>query len=290
MIGGVSRTSGGQLRLDGMPRRLFVCTPSRLTTFADCPRRYRMTYHDRPAPPKGPPWAHLSLGISVHNALRAWWDEPPARRTPDRAGWLVERGWVAEGWRDDAQSTRWRARAAAMVTRYAGDLDPAAVPRAVERTVATRTELLALSGRVDRLDERGGELVVVDYKTGRRPLTDADARTSLPLALYAVAATRTLRQPCTRVELHHLPSGQVLRAQHDDASLRRQVGRAESIATDAIAATEALGDGAPPDEAFPPRPGSGCSWCDYRRLCPEGRAAAPDRAPWDALGEGTADA
>src|SRR5437763_9172722 len=62
-----------QLGFDGMPRRLYPCTPTRLTTWLDCPRRYRMTYLDRPAPPKGPPWAHNSLGASVHNALAGWW-------------------------------------------------------------------------------------------------------------------------------------------------------------------------------------------------------------------------
>ena len=51
-----------------MPERLFVCTPSKLGAYADCPRRYRYSYVDRPAPPKGPPWAHNSLGASVHTA------------------------------------------------------------------------------------------------------------------------------------------------------------------------------------------------------------------------------
>jgi putative RecB family exonuclease len=32
-------------------------------------------------------------------------------------------------------------------------------------------DALAVSGRVDRMDERGDEIVIVDYKTGRRPLT-----------------------------------------------------------------------------------------------------------------------
>ncbi len=57
-----------------------------------------------------------------------------------------------------------------------------------------------MSGRIDRLDDRrgadgSGELVVVDYKTGRHVLTTDDARTSLPLALYALAAERVLRRP-----------------------------------------------------------------------------------------------
>ena len=37
-----------------------------------------------------------------------------------------------------------------------------------------------------------------------------DARSSMALALYALAAGRALRRPCHRVELHHLPTGEVL--------------------------------------------------------------------------------
>lgn len=269
-----------QLQLDGMPRRLFMCTPTRLTTFEDCPRRYRMTYLDRPAPPKGPPWAHTSLGVSVHTALGRWWDEPLPRRTPARAAHLVRVNWVDEGWRDEEQSARWRERAAGMVERYVTGLDPAVQPRAVERQVATKTGLLALSGRVDRLDERDGELVVVDYKTSRRPPGDDDARVSTALALYAFAAERMLRQRCRRVELHHLPTGRVVAAEHTDESLARHIRRAESIAADASAAAARLAAGQPPDEAFPSRPGPLCSWCDLRRHCPPGQAAAPARLPW----------
>ena len=86
-----------QLGLEGMPQRLYPCTPSRLNTWLECPRRYRMTYLDRPAPPKGPPWAHNSLGLSVHNALASWWRLPLPERTPEAAGTLLLRGWIAAG-------------------------------------------------------------------------------------------------------------------------------------------------------------------------------------------------
>ncbi|MCK9893758.1 PD-(D/E)XK nuclease family protein [Frankia sp. AgB32] len=274
-----------QMELAGMPRRLFACTPSRLAAFEDCPRRYRMIYLDRPRPPKGPAWAHASFGVSVHNALRRWWEEPFELRTPARAAQLARLLWVDEGFRDAAHSASWRERAAEMVAGYVTGLDPAAEPRGVERSVAARTEALAFSGRVDRLDERDGELVVVDYKTGRRPLTDADARSSPALALYALAAGRMLRRACRRVELHHLPTGRVAVAEHTEDSIARHVRRAESVAADAVGATEALRAGADPDQAFPPRPGNLCSWCDFRALCSEGQAVGPQRQPWDALGD-----
>jgi len=266
-----------------MPRRLYSCTPTRLSSWLDCPRRYRFGYLDRPAPPKGPPWAHNSLGASVHNALAGWWRLPVQQRTVPAAGSLLIRGWIGEGYSDAAQSARQRERAREMVERYVSGLDPADEPVGVERTVATRTDQIAVSGRIDRLDARDGELVVVDYKTGRHALTVDDARSSLALALYALAAARSLHRPCTRVELHHLPTGEVLAWDHTDESLSRQLRRAEVIAGECAEADESARDGRAGDEVFPPRPGSRCGWCDYRRHCPEGSAAATPHRPWDAL-------
>src|SRR3954451_6291289 len=225
-----------QQTLDGMPQRLFSCTPSRLATWLDCPRRYRFVYVDRPSPPKGPPWAHNSVGAAVHTALASWWGLPITERTPSAAASLVHKRWIALGFRNDAQSAEWRDRAADMVAGYVDRLDPHDEPVGVERTVAMRTPALAFSGRIDRLDRRGDDLVVVDYKTGRHVLTTDDARGSLALALYAAAAARTLRQRCLAVELHHLPTGRVVRWEHTPETLDRQVRRAHDIAAEAAAA------------------------------------------------------
>ena len=273
-----------QLGLEGMPTRLFSCTPSRLTTWLDCPRRYRMTYLDRPPPPKGPPWAHNTVGAAVHLALARWWAEPLERRTPMVARSLVDRAWSTDGFADDAQAERFRGHAGDMVERYVAGLDPRDEPAGVERTVATRSATLAVSGRVDRVDRRGDELVVVDYKTGRHVLTTDDARGSLALALYALACARTLRRPCTTVELHHLPTGRVARFDHTEESLARHLSRAEAIGAEAVAAAEELRAGGDPELLFPARPGRSCGWCDFARACPDGLAAAgaPNK-PWAGL-------
>jgi PD-(D/E)XK nuclease superfamily len=299
-----------QLGFEGMPRRLYSCTPTRLATWLDCPRRYRMSYLDRPAPPKGPPWAHNSLGASVHNALAGWWRLPLSRRTVQAAGALVTQGWIGEGFASDAQSARYRDWARSLVEEYVSGLDPADEPVGVERTVATRTDKIAVSGRIDRLDARprsasvegasvegasaegasaeGTELVVVDYKTGRHVLSVDDARSSLALAIYALAASRALRRDCRRVELHHLPSGQVLAWEHTDESLSRHLRRAEDVAAECADADERMRAPLPRekyDEVFPPRTGPACGWCDYLRNCPAGQAAAAAHRPWDALTE-----
>ena len=276
-----------------MPRRLYPCTPTRLGTWLDCPRRYRMAYLDRPAPAKGPPWAHNSFGASVHNALAGWWRLRRAERTVATAGDLVERGWIEEGYAGPAQSQVHRGLAREMVERYVATLDPANEPLGVERTVGAHTAHIVVSGRVDRLDARRGptgdtELAVVDYKTGRRALTNDDARTSLALALYALAAGRIFHKRCRRVELHHVPTGEIHTWEHTEAALSRHVQRAEQIAAECRRADERFQAGLPAaaaDEVFPPRPGPGCGWCDFRAQCPEGSAAGPAHRPWDGLAD-----
>jgi RecB family exonuclease len=273
-----------------VPQRLFSATPSRLATWLDCPRRYRFGYIERPTPPKGAPWAHNSLGAAVHGALAAWWALPLDDRSTAAARRLVHEKWEPLGFRDDAQSNAWRERAADMVEGYVATLDPSDEPIGVERTVAMKTPRLALSGRIDRLDRRDDELVVVDYKTGRHVLSTDDARGSLALAIYAAAAARTMRLPCTKVELHHLPTGAVVVWEHTEASLARQLGRAEDIGIElagAHAASDAAKDDAVARERiFPPRTGPQCGWCDFLSHCPEGQQAAPQRArSWAGLAE-----
>lgn len=267
-----------QLGLEGMPQKLFSCTPSKLTTWLDCPRRYRMAYLDRPAPQKGPAWAHNTVGAVVHLALARWWDLPLMRRTAEGARALLVQGWQTDGFRSDVQAERYRGWAADLVASYVEELDPEDEPRGVERTVGFPTGRLAVSGRVDRVDQRGDEVVVVDYKTGRAALTEDDARGSLALALYALACRRTFRRPCSTVELHHLPTGKVLSWQHTEESLARHVGRAEAIAAE-VTQAESSGD-------YPARPGSLCGWCDYVRHCPEGLVASGGpKEPWAGLAE-----
>jgi RecB family exonuclease len=272
------------LPLTGLPRRLLSLSASALDAWRDCPRKYRYRSLDRPPPPRYGASAHFSLGVSVHNALRDWWLSPPERRTPVAAGSMLDLAWVRDGFRDDAQSDAWRERAREWVTSYVSSLDPASEPFSVERNVSGRYGDNQFFGRLDRLDCRDGEMVVVDYKTGRGGVSEEEARGSWALAIYAYASERTLRRPVRRVELHHVPSGTVVTHEHTVESLRRHLDRMSETAEEVRAARDALAEGADADKAFPAVAGAHCRWCEFHRSCGPGRAAvasAPE--PWSGL-------
>ncbi|HXV94238.1 MAG TPA: PD-(D/E)XK nuclease family protein [Pseudonocardia sp.] len=285
--------AGAQLGLDelgagfDLPPRLARVTPARLGAWTSCPRRYRLTYLDRPAHARRGARAHNTLGAVVHLALRALFSLPAAQRTAAAAAGLVDRNWSSEGFRDAAQAAEYRARARGWVAEYVERLDPDVEPVGVERWVSVPTGRVLVEGRADRIDERDGELVIVDYKTGRRAPGAADARRSAALALYALAAQHTMHRPCRRVELHHLPTGEVAAWEHDAASLRSHLEHAEAVAAESAAAADALAAGVPgPDEVdalFPARTSAGCASCEFRAHCPEGRAAVPEAEPWALL-------
>ncbi len=275
---------------EGMPTSLYAASPSRLLAYLDCPRRYRLQYLDRPRPAPRRQRAHTSVGLATHNALRDWWDLPLPRRTPGAAQALVRGAWIDVGFRDAAQSARWRRVVTGEVETYLARVDPRRQPRGIERTLALRTGTLVLTGRVDRLDERADgprgradELVVVDYKTSRRPSTTEQARTSLALALYAAAAWRMFRQRCVRVELHHVPTASVVRHTHTPESLRQKLGEADSIGRDLRAADRSFRERGAASPSFPPLLSALCPWCDYRAACPEGQRMGPEKSSWAAL-------
>lgn len=276
----------GQLGLEGIPSQLVRVTPARLSTWVGCPRRYRMAYLDRPTPRRGGAWANATLGAVVHNALKAYFELRPERRSPERAAELVRRCWKSDGFAGPEQAAEYRERAQGWVREYVAALPAEQTPVAVERWVSAPVGEIIAEGRVDRIDERDGELVVVDYKTGRHGLRVEDARDSLALGLYVLAVGKNLHRPCSRVELHHLPSGTVAGWDHTTESLGELRERAEKLAGELSSAAAELQDGGDPEDLFPTKPGTHCSWCDFRAHCTEGKRAAPDLPPWALLGDG----
>ena len=264
--------------------RLYPISPSKLGTWLDCPRKFFLQYVERQRVSGS--WAHLSMGNAIHNALRDWFDEPAAPRTRERAELLVRAHWTQAGFRDAEQSGQWQSAAAAMVWAYLSGLDPAFAPHSVERSLGAIAPGIALNGRIDRLDGGGGDpesLVVVDYKTGKRIPSSDDARGSFALAIYAVCVERSLRRPCTRVELHHIPSGVMAAHVYEPSTLQRQIDRVVQIAGEMAQAEEDQRAGADLSEVFPPRPSPLCGWCDVRDWCPEGAASALKKDPWSGL-------
>lgn len=271
---------------------LVSLSPSKIAIWQDCPRRFYLQYVQRRR--SVGVWAHLSLGQAIHAALTDWFDEPMASTDfPESAPVrdhttlqaLMLRHWSSAGFADEQQSTQWRHWAVAVTWQYlqTHQAQVNTIPHSRERTLAARTEHAAIQGRIDRLDVDGPDLVVIDYKTGSSVPGVEQARSSLALALYAACVQQSLRRPCRRVELHHVPSGVVAAWEHSDEAIARQLRRVDQIAQDIREQQLLVSQGASVDEIYPPKIGGLCAFCGFRDACPEGSAARQLRQPWEGL-------
>lgn len=263
-------------------------SPSKVSGWHTCPRAFLFRYIRKQRVPRLT-WAHTNFGISIHNALRSWWELPVEDRRPEAIRAVMASAWIPAGYRDPEHSEEWRTRATAMTETYLSDVDPQQEPVSQERTLGFVTDTVVIEGRIDRIDERADRHVIVDYKTGRDIPTSDDVRSAEALALYALMVQRTLKKECSTVELHHIPSVTVVSWEHTEASLEEHLRRVESAAVDIRRAQDTLAavDDAVIDEVvddlFPPKPSGLCSYCDFLDLCPAGQRGHERARPWAAM-------
>jgi putative RecB family exonuclease len=247
-------------------------SPSRAGDFMTCPLLYRFRVIDR-LPQRPSPAA--TRGTVVHAVLERLFDLPAPERTLAAAKALVGPQWqqllesspeVSELFAEDADGSSladWLTSAGALLEAYFRLEDPARLEPA-ERELWVETTLeggLTLRGYVDRLDvSPGGDMRVVDYKTGRAPGEAFEARALFQMKFYALVLWRLHGRVPRLLQLLYLGSGEVLRYTPDEADLRATERKLAALWA-AIERATATGD-------WRPRPSRLCEWCDHQQLCP----------------------
>ena len=247
-------------------------SPSRAGDFMTCPLLYRFRVIDR-LPERPSPAA--TRGTVVHAVLERLFDLPAGQRTLERAAAMVEPQWqrlladeprLAGLFSDDADGTElatWLGAAASLLERYFALEDPNRLEPA-ERELFVTAEIepgLTLRGYVDRLDVApGGDMRVVDYKTGRAPAPEFEARALFQMRFYALVLWKIHGRVPRLLQLLYLGSGEVLRYAPDEADLRSTERKVRALWAAIRRATD-TGD-------WRARPSKLCDWCDHQALCP----------------------
>ena len=252
-----------QQALPGMDLgRVTFVSPSALERYRHCPRLYRFLYVDglwRMSRSSG----QQSFGTSVHAALREFYRLPPGRRSLRVLLELFRRLWVRDGYSGREQQQREKERGAEALRAWYGRTDTTLVPHATELGLQATWGDVVLKGRLDRLDADPGSdrgLVVVDYKTGRRPVSQEAADADEALTIYAALVERRLGRPVTRMVLDYVVAGAQVVTERPPEVLRRRLDEVLATAGRLRADTE-----------FRPNPGPWCAGCDLLRRCPEGQ-------------------
>jgi len=244
-------------------------SPSRAADFLTCPLLFRFRVIDRL--PEAPSPA-MARGTLVHAVLERLFDEPAASRSPQAAAGLIEPEWdrlvaaepeLAGLFGDEAERETWLEQARGMIDRYFTLEDPTRLEPAHRelRVQAVLGSGLRLRGYIDRLDvAAGGEVRIVDYKTGTAPRADFEARAMFQMRFYALVLWRTQGTIPRLLQLIYLGNGEIMRYAPDEADLMATERKIEALWR-AIERAVRTGD-------WRPRPSKLCDWCAHQALCP----------------------
>jgi len=248
-----------------VPRSL---SPSKVSAFTDCPLAFRLSIIDRLPEPPSP---QAVKGTLVHAALeRLFWDHEKGARTEEAGRRALAAAWndlqtdaefaalalspeEAEAFVDDAQ---------VLIDHYFALEDPnAPTTVAVELGLEVDLGTMRLRGIIDRLDmTEDGDLVVVDYKTGRAPAAQFERAKLTGVHIYALLCEAVLGRAPVEVRLLHLRDPVSITAVPTEQSLRGQARRTSAVWS-AIERACATGD-------FRPRPSALCRFCNFQTMCP----------------------
>jgi putative RecB family exonuclease len=255
-------------------------SPSRVESFLSCPLAFRFSSIERLP---DPPTVATTRGSLVHRALELLFLAP----APDRTAVALDRCVDAaiDEYRshddflllrlDDAAEAAFFDAARRIAANYLRMEDPTKVRDiGLELRLEASVGDLTLRGIIDRLDlDDDGELVVVDYKTGRAPRPGWERTSMAGIHFYAFLCESVFDRRPAEIRLMYLASGETIRTRPTAQSTRFMTTRTNAVWKAVATACER--------DDFRPKRSRLCDFCAYQRWCPE-FGGDPSRAATEA--------
>ncbi len=252
-------------------------SPSRLSDFQTCPRRYQHASIERLPQPAS---YATAKGRFVHYVFEQLFLLEGDQRTIAKAREYVTPAVEAiltddvrlDIGLDEAMLARLLSETEAILLRYFEMEDPTTVAsEGVELRLGVDVNGAPLYGILDRLDrDPDGSLTIVDYKTGALPNRNYDSKTFANAELYAALCEAKLGERPTTIRLMYVAHGQSIERNVTDVVVK---ARANAAATAWTKINRYYDDG-----DFPATPSSNaCRFCAYKDLCRSQGVPVPTR-------------
>jgi putative RecB family exonuclease len=243
-----------------------VLSPTRISTYVACPLMYKFVYVDKIAKFYYKPKTAHSFGASLHRALQEFHERGGANaQSAQQLASHFRDAWVSVGYSSFREEQSQFEDGLRILRNYHADAPPAGtITLLTERQLKHDMGPFSLAGRIDRLDQRpDGSLEVIDYKSGRTSVTEAEVRNDLAMSAYQLLARA--KYPGERV------LGSIL-------CLRTGVKATVELTSDDVLSVEdeirsvarkimTIG----PNTEIEPTRKTACSTCDFERLCAKTR-------------------
>ena len=251
-------------------------SPSRASQFKTCPKQFKFSNLDKI---KEPTNLVQAKGTTVHQALEDLYDLPINERTPEVLYNLFRKAWSNVRGNDEhvnlfdsvEDEREWGQEGLNLLHNYLKLEDPQKLePLEQERWVRGSIEDLNLRGILDRMDEdKDGNLIIVDYKSGKAPMAKYKEQRFFALKLYALLIRDEMGITPSELKLIYLKNSTIHTLKIDDEMLNDARIEILAIWEEIKKAFE--------ENNFPATKNGLCKdWCYYKPICPLFNKEAPD--------------
>jgi putative RecB family exonuclease len=250
-------------------------SPSRASQFKTCPKQFKFANIDKI---KEPTTEVQAKGTTVHQALEDLFDLKPDERSTEKLHNLFREAWTKVRGNDEhhnlfssvEEEREWGLDGLKLLNNYMSIEDPTSFePLERERWVRGSIEDLNLRGILDRMDRNNkGELVIVDYKSGKAPLAKYKEPRFFALKLYALLIQKELGEMPSELKLIYLKNSTIHTLKVTQDSLDQVKIEVLEIWNNIKKAFET--------NEFPATKNTLCDWCYYKPICPVFNENAPD--------------
>ena len=250
-------------------------SPSRASQFKTCPKQFKFANIDKI---KEPTTEVQAKGTTVHQALEDLFDLKPDERNTEKLHNLFREAWTKVRGNDEhhnlfssvEEEREWGLDGLKLLNNYMSIEDPTSFePLERERWVRGSIEDLNLRGILDRMDRNNkGELVIVDYKSGKAPLAKYKEPRFFALKLYALLIQEELGEMPSELKLIYLKNSTIHTLKVTQDSLDQVKIEVLEIWNNIKKAFET--------NEFPATKNTLCDWCYYKPICPVFNENAPD--------------
>jgi RecB family exonuclease len=255
----VSPVSIGRWLLLGPSTRVLdgALSATAVESYEMCPLRFKIQ-RDWNIP--GEIAASLQFGAAMHDTLKDFFDATcqDRPRSCDQVFQIFKQALADRYFDDEHQRDLYRQQGLMQLEQFLNSYSRNRAPDVLstERTFELLVDGVRVRGRIDRMDRIHGDCIaIIDYKSGA-PKTETDARKSLQLSIYAMAAHELWKLLPTRLIYYNLDNSEEVVATRNENELQEARDRILSVAR-RIAAGE-----------FEPNPGFHCRSCPYSAMCP----------------------